>query len=51
MVRKGRMDVSVKFGLNQLEKHINEIEESDPVCINYPRLKKHDDKTGIMIYL
>lgn len=40
-----------EHGLEQLEKHINEIEESDPVCVNYPRLKQHDDKSGIVINL
>jgi serine/threonine protein phosphatase PrpC len=39
------------MGLVNYAKHIIELEESDPKCQKYPRLKKSDDKTGIVIDL
>lgn len=38
-------------GLNSLYHHISRLEESDPACYVYPRLKPADDKTGIFITL
>lgn len=38
-------------GLDELEKYILQLEESDPACLFYPRLKQHDDKSGILIEL
>lgn len=38
-----------QYGIEALLNHIEAIEESDPSCILYPRLKFADDKTGILI--
>ncbi|OLN24124.1 hypothetical protein BTO30_01550 [Domibacillus antri] len=38
-------------GLHHLADQIIKIEESDPSCYEYPRLKQHDDKSGILISL
>lgn len=40
-----------KSGLSELEKRIIKDEESDPACFYFPRLKQHDDKSGILIVL
>ena len=46
---------SVRFafenGVEQLFNEIQSFEEQDPACSIHPRLKKHDDKTGILIRL
>ena len=46
---------SVRFafdhGVEQLFNEIQSQEEQDPACTIHPRLKKHDDKTGILIRL
>lgn len=42
-------NMAFSSGLEELERHILEIEDSDPACIYYPRLKQHDDKSGILI--
>lgn len=36
-------------GIEKLCKYIRKIEDSDPKCWQYPRLKKHDDMTAISI--
>jgi serine/threonine protein phosphatase PrpC len=38
-------------GVQALLDEIHTAEQQDPACITYPRLKKHDDKTGILIQL
>lgn len=38
-------------GVETLKKHIIQLEQSDKICIKYPRLKLADDKTGILIKL
>ncbi|AND42276.1 hypothetical protein [Cytobacillus oceanisediminis] len=43
--------VAFEKGLDDLEKNILKLEESDPACLFYPRLKQHDDKSGILIEL
>ncbi len=40
-----------KFGLSALLQKVLEMETGDPACYEYPRLKQHDDKTGILITL
>lgn len=39
------------YGLSYLEKVIVDMEEKDPACYDYPRLKGSDDKTGILLHL
>ncbi|QQZ10168.1 protein phosphatase 2C domain-containing protein [Heyndrickxia vini] len=41
--------IAFNHGINELYKQISQIEKEDPACIQYPRLKKHDDKTGILL--
>lgn len=41
--------IAFNHGINELYKQIIQIEKNDPACIEYPRLKKHDDKTGILL--
>ncbi|XXM71453.1 protein phosphatase 2C domain-containing protein [Lysinibacillus sphaericus] len=36
-------------GVQSLLDEIHTAEQQDPACISWPRLKKHDDKTGILI--
>ncbi|WP_456277530.1 hypothetical protein [Bacillus sp. AK128] len=38
-----------EHGLKALEKRITEMEQEDPACFTYPRLKVADDKTGILL--
>ncbi|MEW9109025.1 MAG: hypothetical protein AB2374_06730 [Cytobacillus gottheilii] len=38
-------------GLETLEQEIIETETEDPACIYYPRLKQHDDKSGVLLTL
>jgi hypothetical protein len=38
-------------GLDSLLGYIRKIEESDPECLKYPRYKKSDDATGVMVFL
>lgn len=40
-----------KKGLSSYTKELIATEEADPECIRYPRLKRSDDKTGIIIDL
>jgi hypothetical protein len=44
-------DIASGNGLSRLEKTIMDMETNDPACYQYPRLKQHDDKTGILIHL
>lgn len=41
--------VAFSQGLLALYEQVNSLEEADPMCYLYPRFKKADDKTGIMI--
>jgi hypothetical protein len=43
--------IAFEHGLSYLEKTILDIETNDAACYQYPRLKQHDDKTGILIQL
>ncbi|HJV16842.1 MAG TPA: hypothetical protein VJ546_05570 [Bacillales bacterium] len=43
--------IAFEHGLSYLEKTILDMEINDPACYQYPRLKQHDDKTGILIHL
>jgi hypothetical protein len=43
--------MAFEHGLSHLEKTIMDMEINDPACYQYPRLKQHDDKTGILIHL
>ncbi|MFC0525329.1 PP2C family serine/threonine-protein phosphatase [Pontibacillus salicampi] len=38
-----------EHGLDALQSRINELEANDPACYDYPRLKRADDKTGILL--
>jgi serine/threonine protein phosphatase PrpC len=38
-------------GLHYLLNEVVQLEDQDPYCLKYPRLKKADDKTGILINL
>ncbi|KGP74703.1 PP2C family serine/threonine-protein phosphatase [Pontibacillus yanchengensis] len=40
-----------EHGLEKLQERVNDLEETDPACIQYPRLKQADDKTGVLIEL
>ena len=40
-----------EMGLPRYMAWLTELEESDPDCIRYPRVKKSDDKTAIWIEL
>ncbi|PTL38428.1 hypothetical protein C6Y45_11045 [Alkalicoccus saliphilus] len=42
---------SFKHGVHSLLKKVNELEQSDPLCYKYPRLKPADDKTAVLINL
>jgi hypothetical protein len=42
-------EIAFEHGLAFLEKTILDIEEKDPSCYQYPRLKQHDDKSGILL--
>ncbi|MGV3487597.1 MAG: hypothetical protein ACO1OC_03310 [Tuberibacillus sp.] len=44
-------DFALRYGLDALKRKIQAMEESDPACFIYPRLKYADDKTGILITL
>ncbi|SFB19944.1 MULTISPECIES: hypothetical protein [unclassified Bacillus (in: firmicutes)] len=44
-------EIAFAHGLEYLEKMVLDMENSDPACYDYPRLKKHDDKTGILVEL
>jgi serine/threonine protein phosphatase PrpC len=44
-------ELAFKKGVQELFASIQRKEENDPACFLYPRLKKHDDKTGILITL
>lgn len=41
--------IAFSKGLDELYQIINMQEQNDPACVNYPRLKTADDKTGILI--
>jgi hypothetical protein len=38
-------------GIEALKNYIIQLEQSEKICIKYPRLKPADDKTGILINL
>jgi serine/threonine protein phosphatase PrpC len=40
----------LEMGMDNYAQHIQMIEDSDPMCTKYTRLKKSDDKTGIVIH-
>jgi hypothetical protein len=42
-------EFAFKNGLKNLEKNVSELEQNDPACFTFPRLKISDDKTGILI--
>jgi serine/threonine protein phosphatase PrpC len=42
-------NIAFRHGIKELFNQIMKIEVSDPACVEYPRLKQHDDKTGILI--
>ncbi|MTW85205.1 hypothetical protein F3157_05975 [Virgibacillus dakarensis] len=42
-------DLAFSDGLDQLVKEVGKREDDDPHCVTYPRFKKMDDKTGILI--
>ncbi|GGB48722.1 hypothetical protein GCM10011409_27880 [Lentibacillus populi] len=42
-------DLAFSDGLDQLVKEVEKREDDDPHCVTYPRFKKMDDKTGILI--
>ena len=44
-------DKAFANGLETLEQEIIETETADQACIYYPRLKQHDDKSGILLTL
>jgi len=44
-------EFAFQVGLDHLFNHIQTLETGDPFCIEYPRLKPADDKTGILIHL
>ncbi|MDZ5471903.1 hypothetical protein SM124_09100 [Bacillus sp. 31A1R] len=44
-------ELAFEKGVSELFQTIQEVEDKDPACFLYPRLKKHDDKTGILIQL
>lgn len=44
-------ELAFEKGVAELYQTIQTEEEMDPACYLYPRLKKHDDKTGILIHL
>lgn len=43
------IDCILKKGIEKYSRDLIEMEEEDPECVMYPRLKKSDDKTGIII--
>ncbi|TVP86606.1 MAG: protein phosphatase 2C family protein [Alkalicoccus sp.] len=42
---------SFRHGVDSLLAAVNELEQSDPLCYKYPRLKPADDKTAVLITL
>lgn len=42
---------SFNHGVDSLLAKVNELEQSDPLCFKYPRLKPADDKTAVLITL
>ena len=44
-------EIAFESGLDVLLEDILQKENSDPNCVTYPRLKKSDDKTGILLEL
>ncbi len=45
------VNLYLQGGLKKVRDYIRNIEENDPKCWEYPRLKKHDDMTAISIAL
>lgn len=43
--------IAFKKGVKGLFDGVNQLEQQDPFCLAYPRLKKSDDKSGILISL
>jgi hypothetical protein len=46
---KKNVDLILSRGLEQYTRDLCQLEEQDPDCIKYPRFKKSDDKTGMVI--
>ncbi|MFB4168362.1 protein phosphatase 2C domain-containing protein [Virgibacillus sp. JSM 102003] len=44
-------EIAFTSGLVGLLGEVEEREEADPQCIKYPRMKKRDDKTGLLVEL
>ena len=43
------VDRAAENGLQPLLRQLRDLENSDPECLTYPRLKPHDDATAVLL--